>query len=326
MIVRSFLFEAFSIPTPSMEKSLLVGDFIVVSKVHYGARIPITPLSVPFVHQTFPGTEVRSYLDWIQLPYWRLPGFSSIKNNDVVVFNYPMEDEHPVDQRKHYVKRCIAIPHDTLRLENGFVFINNKQLPDPEKVQYIYEVITDMEIPLDSLDAWGVTEGMRLSKHSYKFTLTNEIAEKMCKMKGIEDVVLEQQKPGKFFDMGFPGVENFPWNIDNLGPIVIPAAGDTLTLTVDTLPLYERLITVYEKNELKVKGDSIFINGQLTNKYVVQMDYYFMMGDNRHNSADSRFWGFVPEDHIVGKAVMVVLSYDKMSGGLRSGRWFKGVD
>jgi signal peptidase I len=326
MVIRIFFLEAFTIPTPSMEKSLLVGDFIVVSKVHYGARIPITLLSLPFVHQTFPGTETRSYLDWIQLPYWRLPGFSSIRNNDVVVFNYPMEDEHPVDQRKHYVKRCIAIPHDTLKMESGYVFINNRLLPEPVTAEYIYEVRTDNEIPLDSLDAWNITEGMRASKHSYKFTLTRELAEHICHMKGIEDVVLEKHMPGKFFDMGFPGNEHFPWNLDNMGPLVIPGAGDTLHLSVDTLPLYERLITVYEKNDLKVKGDSIYINNQLTTTYVVKMNYYFMMGDNRHNSGDSRFWGFVPEDHIVGKAVMTVLSIDKQKGGFRPDRWFRSVE
>lgn len=308
-----------------MERSLLTGDFIVVSKVHYGARIPITPLSIPFVHQTLPGTEIPSYLDWIALPYWRLPGFSSIKNNDIVVFNYPVEDDHPIDQRKHYVKRCIGIPHDTLRMELGYIFINNKPLEEPESVQFLYEVFAD-SLPAALMDSLEITESMQWSKRSYRLILTREIAEILCKAPGIQDVVQLREKPGKYFDLAFPGKENFSWNLDNYGPIVIPAEGDTLKLTVDTLPLYERLITVYEKNQLEVKGDSIFINGEHTDEYVVQMNYYFVMGDNRHNSADSRFWGFVPEDHIVGKAVLVVLSYDKQDGGFRSDRWFRGVD
>lgn len=308
-----------------MERSLLTGDFIVVSKVHYGARIPITPLSFPFVHQTFPGTDVPSYLDWITLPYWRLPGFSDVKNNDIIVFNYPMEDEHPVDQRKHYVKRCIGIPHDTLRIDQGYVFINDSLLREPENAQFLYEAFTDTLTP-SMIDSLELSESMRWSKRSYRIILTREKADQLCNTKGISDVVLLREKPGKFFDLSFPGTENFSWNLDNYGPIVIPAEGDTLHLTTDTLPLYERLITVYEKNQLEVKGDSIFINGQLTNTYVVKMNYYFVMGDNRHNSADSRFWGFVPEDHIVGKAVLVVLSYNKEKGSFRKERWFKGVE
>lgn len=308
-----------------MEKSLMVGDFIVVSKLHYGPRIPVTPLSFPFAHQTFPFTEVPSYLDWIEIPYMRIPGFSSVKNNDIIVFNWPIETEHPVDQRKHFVKRCIAVPGDTLKIENGLVFINNKLLPEPEGLQFIYEVVTD-SISTDTLDAMDITEGVKMSKRSYRLTLTREKAEKLCHMQGIQDVIELREKPGKVYDMGFPGHPAFAWNRDNSGPLVIPGAGDTLNLTVDSLALYERIITAYEGNDLSVKGDSIFINGQLTDKYVVEMDYYFVMGDNRHNSSDSRSWGFVPEDHIVGKAVLIVLSLDKNRGGVRSGRFFDSIE
>lgn len=308
-----------------MEKSLLIGDFIVVSKVHYGARLPITPLSFPFAHQTFPFTETPSYLDWIQLPYWRLPGFSSVKNNDVIVFNYPMEGQHPVDQRKHYVKRCVAIPGDTMKVENGYVFINGKPLPEPENVQFMYEVVTD-SIPQALLDSLDITEAMQWSKRSYRLTLTRKNAEKLCNMKDIHDVILLREKPGKYFDQAFPSDTAYKWNLDNYGPLIVPRAGDTLHLSRSNIRLYERLIRFYENNQLFTNGDSILINGIRTDKYVVAMNYYFVMGDNRHNSADSRFWGFVPEDHIVGKAVLIVLSVDKQRGGFRWDRSFEGVE
>lgn len=304
----------------------MVGDFLVVSKLHYGPRIPVTPISFPFAHQTFPFSETRSYLDWIQLPYWRIPGFSEVKNNDVIVFNYPVEIDHPIDQRKHYIKRCIAVPGDTLRIERSLVIINGKLLPEPEGLQFLFEVSSSVPLPPDTLAAMGLQVPDTITAKSLRLTMTRADAERLCRIPGVNHVSQMYEKPGKFFDLSFPGSSHFPWNLDNLGPIVIPKAGDTLDLTADSVLLYRDIIKVHEGNDFKVRGDTIYINGQPATKYVVKMNYYFVMGDNRHNSADSRFWGFVPEDHIVGKAVLIVMSVNKERGGLRGGRWFKLIE
>ncbi len=333
LFIRSFLFEGFTIPSSSMEKTLLTGDFIIVSKLHYGARTPITPLSFPFSHQTLPFTSrTRSYLDWIRLPYWRTPGFSSIKQNDVIVFNYPMENEHPVDQRSFFIKRCIGLPGDSLRIVDGNVFVNGKPVDVPKTSESEYLAETD-SVKIDSvkLVGWEVTEGgLEGHKGRYILNLTQTLADSVRKMKHVTSVEKVNEKRNLFTGELFSYHEDSltHWNRDNYGPLYIPREGDTIVLSKRTLPAYARIISIYEKNKLVVRGDSIYINDKLTSRYALKMNYYFMMGDNRHNSNDSRFWGFVPEDHIVGKAVCVLFSVDQSRSWfskLRWSRFFSGI-
>ncbi len=331
LLFRIFLFEAFTIPSSSMEKTLLTGDYIIVSKLSYGPRIPITPISFPFAHQTMPFTEgVNSYVDWIQLPYMRLFGAPDLERNDIVVFNWPVEDDRPVDQRTFYIKRCVAIAGDTLEIRDGQVYINGKYSDHAEKLQFDYKVKTDIDsINNDSLRLLGITEGDHMqNKGEFWFTMNLENVEIMKKFPHVTSVEPLIDRKGAYNDYMFPENEHFLWNVDFFGPIYIPKEGDSVKLTKDSLPLYERIIRVYEGNELRVSNDSIFINEKHATSYTFKMNYFFMMGDNRHNSADSRFWGFVPEDHIVGKTVLVLMSIDKSDGGnsIRGKRWFKGVD
>jgi signal peptidase I len=348
-IIRTFLIEAYTIPTSSMEKSLLRGDFLFVSKIAFGPKVPNTPLSFPFVHHTMPlSTDRKSFVEWIKLPYYRFPGFEKIKNLDVVVFNYPEGDTvstvfqsnvsyyrlvkefgrkavwqnkrkfgnihyRPVDKRENYIKRCIGIPGDTLQIINQDVFINGQKLPFPPTGQYKYRVYApkginqrfrdEIDISQEDYDIWK-----RDPQH--ELPLTQEAAEDLRQRPSIQKVERSVMPPGVWTKYLFPFDSLYPWNIDNYGPIYIPEKGVTVDLNLKTLPLYERLISVYEGHELEVKNNLIFIDGKEVNTYTFGMDYYWMMGDNRHNSADSRFWGFVPEDHVVGKASFVWLSLD----------------
>ena len=330
ILFRIFFFEAFTIPSPSMEKSLLTGDYVLVSKLSYGPRIPNTLLSFPFAHQRLPFTEnTPSYLNWIEIPYKRLFGPPKIKHNDVVVFNYPMEEEHPVDQRVYYIKRCAAVSGDTLEIREGEVYINGKYNDVPENLEFNYKILTDTDtIDSGSLTKLGITEGGKMRhKGEYWFTLNKKDIDKVKKVAHIASVEPLLERKGSYSDYMFPDNEHFLWNIDFFGPIYIPKAGDSIKLNIDELPLYERIISVYEKNTLYTSNDSVFINNKYSRYYKFKMNYFFMMGDNRHNSADSRFWGFLPEDHIVGKALMVLLSIEKSDSGskIRRDRWFKKV-
>ncbi len=326
-LIRTFLIEAFTIPTPSMEKSLMVGDFLFVSKVHYGPRVPMTPVSFPFAHHTLPGTEsTKSYVEWIKLPYWRFPGFQDIKNNDIVVFNYPMEDFRPVDKQENYIKRCIAIPGDSLKLVNGKVFINGVENPFPEFAQMSYHVKTDgTGFNPKKLTEMGIKqEDVHLlsNQGDFEMIMTAENAEKIRQFSNVREVVMVLEERGKSTYSYFPNDPAFDWSLDNYGSIYIPKKGVAINLDTRSLPLYKRLITVYEGNTLKVEGEKIFINDQLATSYTPKFDYYWMMGDNRHNSLDSRFWGFVPEDHIVGKALFIWLSLDNTAESIGSKiRW-----
>ena len=323
-IIRSLFIEAFTIPTPSMEKTLLVGDFLFVSKISYGPRTPITPISFPFAHQEMPVTGGKSYLEWIKLPYHRLPGFSQIKREDIVVFNYPMEDDRPIDKKTHYIKRLMGMPGDTLEIIDRVVHINSVPMDIPEEGQFFYHVKTDGSgLNPNVIRDMGITEGGPASNQGdFRFALTKANAEKLRSFTNVRSVQPLSDPRGFYEDFIFPSDPQYPWNVDNFGPLYIPARGQTIELNSKNLPLYRRVIEVYENNKLTTSGDSlIYINDMPVTTYTFKMDYYFMMGDFRHNSADSRFWGFVPENHMVGKAVFIWMSWDGTKDFLNKIRW-----
>ena len=303
-----------------MEQSLLTGDFMFINKLSYGPRLPRTILSIPFVNQKF-------FSDAISLPYLRLFGSPDIEQNDIVVFNYPMDDEFPVDHRTYFVKRCVAVAGDSFRIMDGQVYINNQLIDNDEELQYNYHMKSDKVLDSSFIEQYDLREGGRISDNNdYSFTLTKSLADTLKSKTYISIIERNNEKKEMWDEFVFPFNSHYKWNVDNYGSLRIPAKGDTVVLDTMNLCLFERIISVYENNKFELKGDSIFINNTCTNKYVIKQNYYFMMGDNRHNSQDSRHWGFVPEDHIIGKATRIIFSNDKVYGkGIRWNRFMKGI-
>jgi signal peptidase I len=333
-LIRWVFMEAFTIPTPSMEKSLLVGDFLFVSKLHYGPRTPKTPLQVPLTHQKIWGTDIPSYTDLIQLPQYRLPGFSEVERNDVVVFNYPGElHQHPVDLRQNYIKRCVGIAGDTIKIVDKMVYINGEKAPVPEGMQTSYIVKTKENISTKVFDRFDITD-VGLGYDGYLVMTNEERAKQLEQLDFITEVKEYFHTKENSRGNTFPQNANFDWTVDNFGPLYIPKEGATIPINEENLILYGRYIKHYEgldADEVEIDGATLKISGNAISEYTFKQDYYFMMGDNRHNSEDSRIWGFVPMDHIIGEGVIVWWSIEP--GGLgdmferiRWGRIFKLIE
>ena len=351
-IVHTYVMQPFTIPTSSLEKTLLVGDFVFVSKFHYGARAPMTAVSFPMVHDTVPVLNKKSYLLKPQLPYFRFPGFQDIKRNDIVVFNWPTDTLidinnpakgfkiKPLDKKSNYVKRCVGTPGDSLEVRDGYVFINGKQneLPDRARLQFSYFVRTNGEIHPQLLkDRYDITDRYNYDRENkvYGFAaITDEsIALLKNNPKVVEVIKIENEK-GKWNQGVFPHDPRFPWNTKHFGPLYIPKQGVTIDINVENLPLYKRIIEVYEGSELDINnkisqsGTQVFLNDSPLTRYTFLQDYYWMMGDNRDNSQDARMWGFVPFNHVVGKPVFVWMSFDSNAQGwdkIRTERLFTTV-
>jgi signal peptidase I len=345
-LVHTYLIQPYTIPSSSLEKSLLVGDFLFVSKVNYGPRVPMTVVALPMVHDSIPLAKIKSYISWPQLPYFRLPSFEKIKNNDIVVFNWPRDTlfnmyiaadkryDKPIDKKTNYVKRCVGISGDSLQIKNGIVFINGKELILPERArpQYSYRIVLDRKTPIDFdylLKDMNVTDGINYvsaQKDTIGITaLTFANAERMKNVPGITNVIRFIKKgpeDGIFpdFQDGKPSITN-NWSCDNFGPIYIPEAGKTVALNKESLPFYKIIINEYEGNSLKVVGNDIYVNDKIATTYTFKQNYYWMMGDNRHNSLDARYFGYTPEDHIVGKPVFIWMSWDSNGKGFGKIRW-----
>ena len=386
--INLFIFQMYKIPTPSLEKSLLVGDYLMVNKLSYGPRIPNTPLSFPLVQNTFPIINTKSYIEWPRWGYKRLKGLGQVKRNDIVVFNYPAGDTvalrspsnedyyysvrhhgreqvwsnkgrfgdiiyRPVDRRENYVKRCIGMPGDSLQIIDNEVYIDGSHLPLPKNAQFNYFVETQGSLLTDrqfrSLDvsvedrnllnrfqdANYFLEQVGIEKNTdnsfnpvYLIPLTKDALQKLEKSGWTRSIRIEADNI--FGGDIYPYSDLFPWTRDNYGPVWIPRKGASIQLDEKNLALYSRCIGVYEGNSLQIKDNQVLINGSSATEYTFKYDYYFMMGDNRHNSQDSRSWGFVPEDHIVGKPILIWLSTDKdrslFNGGIRWNRIFRVPD
>ncbi len=379
-LINIFLFQNYRIPTPSMEKSLLVGDHLFVSKVAFGPRMPNTPLAFPFTQHTLPlsNGKRKSWSDLVHWKYNRLAGFRHIRNNDVVVFNFPAGDtvvlenqatsyyeilrqgaetlamddlrtgrpmssqaeynalarkeiwDHytviyrPVDRRDNYVKRCVGIPGDVIKIKSGILYVNDKLVPDNGTQQTSYYVRTNgTRINPKAFERMKVSQSDQsmISGTVYLLPLTTENAKLISGFANVTGVDMELKREGEYAPYIFPHNPDIRWNEDNFGPLTVPSKGTTVKLDIGNIGLYAQIIDIYEENELAVKDSIIYINGKPADSYTFKMDYYWMMGDNRHDSADSRFWGFVPEDHVVGKPVFVWLSIDKESSGLKKIRF-----
>lgn len=391
-LVNIYFFQNYVIPTSSLEKSLLVGDYLFVSKMSYGPRAPMTPLHAPLTAHTIPGLNCKSYIEHPSWDYKRVSGLGKVELGDIVVFNFPAGDTvatkvpaediyriasqtgrdlsnpipmdsllpqekylanqiyynkgrkyidshpeifgkvvyRPVDIRENYVKRCCGLPGQTLQIKNRAVYLDGKEMKQPENAEFLHLVRVSRPIPWELAHSLGISrEDLQgYYNNTYQMPLTPKAAAELARHKDIvKDVKILDIPAG---DGLYPPNKQTGWSVDNYGPLWIPKKGETIKLTIDNLPFYERSIRAYEGNQLRVDGDKIYINGRQTDSYTFKMDYYWMMGDNRHNSADSRFWGFVPEDHIVGKPIFIWLSLDPdcgwLDGKIRWNRLFRKVD
>ena len=400
--INLFFFQNYVIPSSSLEKSLLRGDYLFVSKLSYGPRIPQTPLTMPLTQHTLPIFGTKSYIEWPHWDYRRVPGLGHVELNDIVVFNYPAGDtlasdpqyqaqdyyqlcytigmkqyegkdiaidsltrqqqwdffrqvlqqgaqvvrdnpgefgsviSRPTDRRENYVKRCVGLPGQKLQIKDQIIYLDGQANKEPDKAQFSYWVRFIQDLPEETLIELGITDEDLMQLYSTRqhdgrgyMPLTKSAAEALRQMPQYVDLVqpvtdADQVDGGKVY----PVNGNYGWTRDNYGPVWIPAKGKTLKLTMDNIAIYDRPIRVYEENELEVKNNKIFINGKETDEYTFKMDYYWMMGDNRHNSLDSRYWGFVPEDHVVGKPIFIWLSINPEDRGkkIRWDRLFRMVD
>lgn len=360
-IIRTFVIEAYKIPTTSMEGSLLAGDFLFVSKLNYGARTPITPIAFPFAHHTMPFGLGKAYSKIIQLPYYRLPGFEKVERGDVVVFNYPGDalenPERPIDKRENYVKRCVAVAGDTIQIKDRQLYVNTKAQPHYTKMQFAYYIITngnkmtasdfenanvrwynqfmelrldDNGIPLRPVDElYNLYISYLSQKDSMLVLLNNDQLANLQKSKAVKNIRhassqdLKQVIGDNYMEALFPQNHTvFNWDLDNYGPIIIPKKGWTVELNKNNILLYAFTIKAYENKNIEIgQNYEAIIDGQIAKTYTFHQDYYWMMGDNRHNSADSRYWGFVPEDHIVGKPLFVWLSKDNFNPTGKNIHW-----
>ena len=391
--INLFFFQNYVIPSSSLEKSLLTGDYLFVSKVSYGPRIPETPLTMPLTQHTLPVFECKSYIEWPHWEYRRVKGLGKVELNDIVVFNYPAGDTlvsniqyqaadyyqmcysfgsqlienapnvdslnaqqrwnyykfvydagrqyiknnesiygegmtRPADRRENYVKRCVGLPGQTLQIKDRIVYLDGKANKEPDNVQYTYIVKLKANIPDELMKELGISmeDLVSLNQNGFMPLTKRAVKELKARKDLVESITLNTEATKSDI---YPLNGNLGWTRDNYGPVWIPQKGKSITLTLDNIAIYERPIKVYENNDLEVKDGKIFINGKQTNKYTFKMDYYWMMGDNRHNSADSRYWGFVPEDHIVGKPIFIWWSSDPDRsgfGGIRWHRLFRWVD
>jgi signal peptidase I len=323
-IVRGLLFSAYAIPSGSMEGTQLTGDYLFVSKISYGPRMANTPLAIPFLEPTVAG--MKTYWSGWQLPYFRLPGLTHIKNQDIVVFNKPDEagPEYnlPVDERTCLIKRCQAIPGDVLSIINSQVYINGKPAPNAPKQQTSYTVVTNgFDISTDAMKELNITLRGQMAPNVYEMVMSAEAANTIKTYSNIKSVTAVVATTGAYEPEIFPHNEKFKWNLDNFGPIRLPKKGWTTPLNDSTLILYRRAIEVYENNKVTFNDKDILINGNKADSYTFKMNYYWMMGDNRHDSLDSRFWGYVPEDHIIGKAMLTFFSTDSTQSMFNKVRW-----
>ena len=354
-LIRFFFFEAYTIPTPSMEGSLMVGDFLFVSKLHYGVRTPKTPLQVPLTHQKIWGTDLPSYSTLLDLPIKRLPGFSEVKQGDAVVFNVPNylpDGDAPVDLRTYYIKRCIGTPGNTLEIRDTQVYINGKPMENPARMQHEYLLKVKETLNDEFFDKYDITNGVDATGQSNANWQEVQLTTQDSSVVGLHDYVvntyssnIEEFKKLKSFvgveilkaPKGTPDGEDsmtkddastamfgrsYVWNKDNYGPLLIPKEGSTIQLDSVNVDKYKYVIKYYEGNKnVVINGYTISIDGKIIRSYTFKQDYYFMMGDNRHHSADSRYWGFVPADHVVGKAVFVWMSLDPNKSWFSKIRW-----
>jgi signal peptidase I len=336
IFTRAFIGSTYHIPTISMERTLLEGDYILVSKIAYGPRMPITPVANPYSGAHVGLTSIRTYWDGIQLPYLRFPGLGNVERGDVIVFNYPLDtlDHPPTDEKETFIKRCVGIAGDTIYADNTRQFINGKAayMPPGQEMEYIIstkgktinpELYDQLHISIfegegDSSVTMTAASAKALRKYSFVSSITPNIH-----TKGVSDTGY-----AAIFPYAFPpqlkignNMPDYHWNVDNYGPIIIPKKGWTVKLDSLTFPLYERCIRVYEHNKVEIKGKAILINGIKTNTYTFNLNYYWVIGDNLHDSEDSRYWGFVPEDHVVGKAVLVYMSWDNKAPLFSKIRW-----